>query len=334
MIVAGKTVLELPRNRRLAGPRLDGAGGSSRWRGPGATLAPVRRIARRSRIPALAALLVLGLGLGSTGCKNRDKGGSISELAPPKGEARPWESGLAVAYDDAYTPTAINLQGRAPNDVYDQQLFQARLGYADIVLLVRVQQVWGRGRYEGRQDQFLEVEIGETLLGNLPKDAPENLMLEVDNGDELPGELKGEIMLLFLRWREDREPPFHHHLMPADEDLVALIKSMVKHAQKEGVINAKGDEILEIKRSGRKGRKKKKKKGEEESSTSVPSAGPSGPSSSGSAAGTPVDLGDDGGGPDEPPPPSGPEPDASTGLQDLGGESKPSVDPETDLPPE
>ena len=42
-----------------------------------------------------------------------------------------------------------------------EQLFQARLGHADIVMLVRVEQVWGKGRYQGRQDQFLEIEQRE-----------------------------------------------------------------------------------------------------------------------------------------------------------------------------
>jgi len=288
-------------------------------------------------------VLALGVGVAGSGCKNRDKGGGLSELTPPK-DARPWESGLAVAYDDAYTPTAINLQGRAPNDVLDQQLFQARLGHADLVMLVRVEQVWGRGRYQGRQDQFLEVEIGDTLLGTLPKDAPERLMLEVDNGDELPGALKGEIMLLFLRWRLEREPPFHHHLMPADEELVALIKAMVKHAQEEGVLNAKGDEVTDKRgRKRRKNRGKNKRDNDEGSGgSSATGAPPEESPDAGAAGGTPlVDIDDEPSGPDASPP-SGPAPDASTGLQELGGDPAPSdgadpepdADPEAELPPE
>jgi hypothetical protein len=289
------------------------------------------------RIPLL---ILLGLGLigGGAGCKNRrDKnGGTLSELRPPK-DAEAWESRYAVAFDDSYTPTSINLQGRAPNDVLDQQLFQARLGYAAVVALVRVEQVWGRGRYQGRQTQFVEVEVGEMLFGSLPKDAPERLMIEVESTDELPGALKGEVMLLFVRWDGESEPPYHHHLMPADEELIALIKAMVKHAQDEGVLNAKGDEAKKGK-AGKKGKGKGKGKGRKGKHEDDFELDPELDSPSG---GKPI-SGDDAipapepgahSAPDEPPPPDGPQPDASTGLQDLGkGEPKPEPKPETDLP--
>jgi hypothetical protein len=199
-------------------------------------------------------LALLGLGV-LGGCKHRrEQAGMLSELSPPK-DVEAWESRFAVAFDDSYTPTAVNMQGRAPNDVTDQQLFQARIGYAQVVVLVRVEQVWGKGRYQGRQDQFLELELGEVLLGSLPKDAPEQVMIEVSSSDELPGSLKDEMMLLFLRWDPETEPPYHHHLMPADDELVALINAMVKHAQAEGVLNAKGDEASEGQRK-RKGKRK------------------------------------------------------------------------------
>lgn len=282
---------------------------------------------RRWRLRALLTAALALSTLGASGCKNRNKGGTISELTPPK-DAEPWEASLASIFDDSYTPTAVHMQGRAPNDVLDQRLFLSRLGHANIVMLVRVEQVWGKGRYQGRQDQFLEIEQREELLGNLPKDAPERLLIEVESTDELPGELKDEIMLLFLHWDVESEPPFHHHLMPADEELVTLIHAMVKHAQKEGVLNAKGDETSEKQRKRRRGRKgKRDKKGEA-------SAGPSEPvDDSRPGAGTPITGGGappPGGGlaPDEPPPPSGPRPDASTGLQDLGADPEPEPAPE------
>ena len=274
------------------------------------------------------------------GCRNRNKGtDSLAELVPPKG-APAWESRYAVAFDDSYTPTSINLEGRAPNDVLDQQLFQARLGHAAVVVLVRIEQVWGKGRYQGRQDQFVELQVGEVLMGSLPKEAPERLMIEVQSIDELPGELRDEIMIFFLRWDDESEPPYHHHLMPADEELVSLIKAMVKHAQNEGVLDAKGSE----KRGGRgkrgKGKRGKSKRGGQ--------GGPNDPiDDSGVAPGTPIQGGaapseldnlggnEPGGGlaPDEPPPPDGPQPDASTGLQDLGKKPDPAESaPEEALP--
>lgn len=296
----------------------------------GATLARVTRPLLRIPLVALLGLCLIGSG----GCKNRrDKqGGTLSELRPPK-DAEPWESRYAVAFDDSYTPTSINLQGRAPNDVLDQQLFQARLGYAAVVALVQVEQVWGRGRYQGRQSQFVEVEVGETLFGTLPKDAPERLMIEVDRSDELPGALKGEIMLLFLHWDSESEPPYHHHLMPADEEVVALIKAMVKHAQDEGVLNAKGDEAKA--RKGKKGRKGKGKgrKGKQDEFDFDPGTDKrSGGKPSGNDDAIPAPEPGGSSAPDEPPPPDGPQPDASTGLQNLG-ETEPAPQPETaDLP--
>jgi hypothetical protein len=296
----------------------------------GATLARVTRPRGLLRLPLL---ILLGLCLVGGGCKNRRvrKGGTLSELQPPK-DAEPWESRFAVAFDDSYTPTSINLQGRAPNDVLDQQLFQARLGYAAVVALVQVEQVWGRGRYEGRQSQFVEIEVGEMLFGNLPKGAPDRLMLEVVSTDELPGTLKGEIMLLFVRWDAGSEPPYHHHLMPADEELVALIKAMVKHAQDEGVLNAKGDETKKGPKGkrGRKGRKDRRGGRGDDDFELAPDLG-SGPREKPVTDDAAVPAPEPGAhdAPDQPPPPDGPQPDDSTGLQNLGKDKPP---PEADLP--
>jgi hypothetical protein len=299
----------------------------------GATLARVTRPLHARRRPSwlrIPLLALLGLCLVSGGCKNRrdKKGGTLSELRPPK-DAEPWESRYAVAFDDSYTPTPINLQGRAPNDVIDQRLFQARLGYAAVVALVQIGQVWGRGRYQGRQSQFIEVEVGETLFGTLPKDAPEQLMLEVQSSDELPGALKGEIMLLFLLWDSESEPPYHHHLMPADEEVVALIKAMVKHAQDEGVLNEKGDEA-----KSRKGKKGKKGKGKGKGRRGKQDEFELDPGTDSRSGGKPIGEDDaipapepGSQAPDEPPPPDGPQPDASTGLQNLG-ETKPEPKPD------
>jgi hypothetical protein len=277
---------------------------------------------RTSLATLILALMLPTLGLG-VGCKNRKQAdGTLAELVAPK-DARPWESRFAVAFDNSYTPTALNLQGRAPNDVLDQQLFQARLGHADVIVLVRVAQVWGKGRYQGRHDQFVELEVGEALLGNLPKDTPDHLMIQVSASDELPGSLQGRVMLLYVRWDPGSEPPYRHHLMPADEDVVALIKAMVKHAQAEGVLDAKGAE----KKSGKRRRgRKAKKRGAEVGPPSAP--GDSEQGIPGAEPGDPVPIGSD---LHDPPPSIGPEPDASTGLQNLGDDPRVD-DPRVDDP--
>jgi len=198
----------------------------------------------------LVPLVTLG------GCKGRNPTG---ELVPPAG-APAWESRFAVAYGDTYTREPINLEGRAPNDVLDQRLFAARLGHADLVALVTVEQVWGRGRFQGRPEQFLDVKIGEMLIGDLPGSASEEQLVMVRSEDDLPGSLQGEVMILFLRWAPGEEPPYHHHLMPADDEMVGRIRGMVTHAKKEGVMTMKGKERRGAKRrQARKERREARK---------------------------------------------------------------------------
>ena len=323
--------LELPRKPAQPGPvdprSAAWPGPRSRPAGPGASLGPVR--SRRPAQRLLLAALLIAVAGPVGGCKNRKNAQSLStaELVPPK-NAPAWEARFAVAFDDGYTPTALNMQGRAPNDVLDQQLFQARLGHAAIVVLARVEQVWGRGRYQGRQDQFLEIEVAELLLGTLPKDTPERLMLEVASIDELPGSLKGNDVLVFLRWDKEAEPPFHHHLMPADDELVALIKAMVKHAQEEGVLDAKGEASAgQARKRKRQRRKDRKRRGrdqepERELLPDAPSGGVAPVDVTTSDSAQPV-------APDDPPPADGPRPDASTGLDQLGGQTGSETDSET-----
>lgn len=179
---------------------------------------------------ALTAAMLLG------SCAGRNLTG---ELAAPK-DARPWETQFGPAFDDGYTKQVVELSGRAPNDVLDQRLFGARLGHADIVALCEVRQVWGRGRYQGKQDQYIELEIQETLLGQLPRGTEEVQTLAVLSEDELPGTLQGESMILFVRWAPEQLPSYHHHLMPAPEEIVGYIEAMVSAAQEAGVLDDKG----------------------------------------------------------------------------------------------
>jgi hypothetical protein len=168
-------------------------------------------------------------------CKRR--GGA--ELHAPQGAAE-WEGRFAVAFDDGYTREPINLEGRAPHDVLDQRLFAARLGHAAIVALVQVDQVWGKGRYQGRQDQFLDIEIERLLIGELPKGVADDQLLRIRGDEELPGTLQGTDMLLFVRWAPGQQPEYHHHVMPADPELLEYVEALVDHAKKEGVLDDTG----------------------------------------------------------------------------------------------
>ncbi len=205
----------------------------------------VARVRRRSL--AAAAVLAALLGLGAAGgCKSKSNRG---ELSPPD-DAAAWEERYAVAFDDDYTAAGLELRGRAPHDVLDQRLFGARLGHADLVLLVTVDQVWGRGRYQGRKAQYLDVELGEVLYGSLPKGTRAQQLLTIDGEDELPGALQGQNLVLFLRWAPGAKPPYHHHLMPANEAIVAYIRSLVRHARQEGALDG-----------SRKGKRKRGRRG-------------------------------------------------------------------------
>jgi hypothetical protein len=173
-------------------------------------------------------------------------------LRPPDGEPA-WEGRFAVAFDDDYTAEDLELRGRAPHDVQDQRLFAARMGYAAIIALVRVDQVWGRGRYRGRKDQYLDVTIGEVLLGELPKGARTDQMLRITGEDDVPGDLQGQNLVFFLRWAPGDEPPYHHHLMPADGMIVDYIRTLVKDARAAGALG------------GSKGKRKRRRRAAESS---------------------------------------------------------------------
>ena len=158
-------------------------------------------------------------------------------------------------FDDDYTREPINLRGRAPHDVRDQRLLAGRMGMANLILQVKVAQVWGKGRYQGRQDQFLEVEIEQKLLGELTKGTAERQLVMVKAEDELPGSLQGQSLLMFLHWDSEEKPPYHHHLMPVEAESMAYIAALIEHAKTEGILDQEGEPVEE----GRKGRKKKRK---------------------------------------------------------------------------
>jgi len=193
------------------------------------------------------------------GCKGRRSASELGELTPPT-DAQAWDSRDAPYFDDDYTRQPINLQGRAPHDVRDQRLLAARMGYADVMARVTVLQVWGRGRYQGRQDQYLEVQIDELLVGELVKGTSEQQLLLVRAEDELPGSLVGQSLVLFLRWAPGQVPPYRHHLMPADPESMGYIAAVVEHAKAEGVLDAEGVPQEDGRKRGGKRAKRKKKK--------------------------------------------------------------------------
>jgi hypothetical protein len=198
----------------------------------------------------LAPLLALGL---AGGCKARSSSG---ELTPPS-DAPAWDARYAQSFDDDYTRQALNLRGRAPHDVRDQRLLASRLGYSDIVAEVEVLQVWGRGRYKGRQEQYLELEVKRLLLGELVKGTSEHQLLMVKAEDELPGALQGQSLLLFLRWAPGQVPPYHHHLMPVEPEAMAYIAAVIEHAKAEGVLDSHGVPAKSGRRRGGKAKRKK-----------------------------------------------------------------------------
>ncbi len=190
-------------------------------------------------LPCAALLAVVA-------CKSKRQHG---ELYPPD-DAPAWEERYGSTFDDDYTAAQLRLRGRAPHDVQDQRLFAARLGYAAIIVLVKVEQVWGKGRYQGKKNQYLDVELGEVLLGELPKGTETSQLLEITGEDDVPGNLQGQDLVLFVRWAPGAEPPYHHHLMPATETIVTNIRAQVKHAKDEGMLDGSGQAKRKRKRRG------------------------------------------------------------------------------------
>lgn len=178
---------------------------------------------RRRGIAALAVSLALA------GCARGGRG----ELTPPA-DAPQWDPLFDVVFDDHFTAIPVRLTGRAPGDVIDQKRFAQRLGHADLVALVTVDQVWSRGLYAGAPQQRASVKLGKVLRGELPRGVRDEQVLELRGGDALPAELGGQVMLLFLRWSPGEGAGFHHHLMRADEEVLTLIEAMVRHARAAG----------------------------------------------------------------------------------------------------
>lgn len=197
-------------------------------------------------LAAVVRMIPVALLLGLAACKSKQERG---QLYPPD-DAPAWEDRYRVAFDDDYTAADLELRGRAPHDVTDQRLFNARLGYAAIIVLVHVEQVWGKGRYQGKKDQFLDVELGEVLNGELPKGTESSQLLKITGEDDVPADLQGKDLILFVRWAPGTEPPYHHHLMPANEGIVDFIRVLVKHARAEGMLDGSGARKRKRKRRG------------------------------------------------------------------------------------
>jgi hypothetical protein len=154
--------------------------------------------------------------------------------APDK--ARQWREGLDVAFDDRYTATPVRMEGRASHDVLDQRLLSARLGHSDLVVRVVVEEVWSRGRFKGKAQQYVDTRFDSVLLGKLPTKTSRYQRIKVSAADDLPPNLPGADLLLFVRWAPGASPSYRHHLMPASEEILLLIDAMVAHAQDNGVV--------------------------------------------------------------------------------------------------
>lgn len=168
----------------------------------------------------------------TVGCRGK----TLGELKPPSGTPA-WDSRLEQLFDDRFTPTPIELTGRAPGDVLDQRRFSQRLGYADLVVLVTVEQVWSRTLLGGRPQQRVEISLGEVLRGKLPRGTAKEQLLHLRGAEELPTDAVGRVMLLFIEWAPGDSPAFHHHLMQASEPVIALIEAMVRHARAAGKLD-------------------------------------------------------------------------------------------------
>jgi hypothetical protein len=216
--------------------------------------------------PALSvtALVAMASVVAAPGCARRAARG---DLTPPP-DAAAWDPLHDIIFDDHYTQTPLELSGRAPGDVIDQRRLAQRLGFADIVALVTVDQVWSRGLHDSVPRQRVDVTIDRVLLGALPKGTRKDQVLELRGGEDLPAALTGRVMLLFVRWAPGEGSGYHHHLMPADDNVLAWVTAMVRHARALGKLDA-----VEKPRKRRRGRSS----GANEAPTSDPEAGSDAP---------------------------------------------------------
>ncbi|MBK8261000.1 MAG: hypothetical protein IPK80_06640 [Nannocystis sp.] len=185
------------------------------------------------RVGLLVGLLVGLVGLGAVGCRGR--GGA---LEAPAG-AVAFEGRYNAAFDDGITTVPVRMVGRAPGDVLDQRLFGERLGYAHMVVLVEVEEVWERRRPGKAPERFVSVRLGEVLVHELPKKTLPAQTLVVRTGDPLPPDLRGQRLLMFVRWAPGQRPSYRHHLMVVDDEVVALVRAMVRHAQGAGQLGGR-----------------------------------------------------------------------------------------------
>jgi hypothetical protein len=198
---------------------------------PSHEVPPPRSARARRSIRALTLTAALTLILSSS-CKGKE-----GALSPPRG-ADPWDAAHALYFDDGLTELPIRLEGRAPNDVRDQKRFGIRFGSAALVVLVKVSQTWTRGLQGQRQTPFIEIELGRVLMGKLPPRTAKEQTLEIRRGSELPDDLQGKTMILFLRWVPGGQPSFRHHLLLATDELVTTISAMVQHAKRAGQLGS------------------------------------------------------------------------------------------------
>ena len=167
------------------------------------------------------------------------------DLTPPADAPR-FQARDAASFNDGLTAVPVRMVGRAPGDVQDQRLFAERLGHASLVVLVEVLSAWERRRPGKPTERYVEVRLGEALLHEVPKRTRAEQTLLVRSEDPLPSDLLGRSFILFVRWAPGERPAFHHHLMSADDDSVALIRAMVRHAEEAGALPRRG-------RRGRRG---------------------------------------------------------------------------------
>lgn len=185
-------------------------------------------VARSLPRRACRVLALVGALVAAGACRPTGK-----ELAPPQGAA-PFRSREAPAFNDAITVVPVRMVGRAPGDVQDQRLFAERLGYSSLVVMVEVIEAWERRRPGKADERFVEVRLGEPLLHEIPKRTRPEQTLVIRSEDPLPPGLQGRQFILFLRWAPGERPGYHHHLMVANDEVVDLVRAMVRHAEATG----------------------------------------------------------------------------------------------------
>jgi hypothetical protein len=165
------------------------------------------------RRPALALLFLAAL-----------TGGSCAQTSRPPSVLSAWRDEQARFFDDGIdfeTGRVVRLRGKWSTS--EDELFQGRLGYADVVAVGKVQLVTAESRGEQVRGYRLAFMVEDLLKGDFGGFADEQLLsVGVSPGadgfrllTERAKDLVGSKAVLYVKWQNPKDRTYRFHLSDA-----------------------------------------------------------------------------------------------------------------------